>query len=405
MLALLMAGIERSGPTQHDIRGIFNGIVNSARIDNSANVSAFGATGNGFTDDTAAIQRAIDAQYQAGGGVVYFPSGVYVVSQTLVLKYRVSLAGLVPIPAFDAVEDATPPNGVFPTLFLQRSANCPVLKMDQVNGPTAITGQRWQRSVIENLHIFGNSTYQSAETAYGIDIEGVWGIDLRGVQVTKTKGHGIRVKSVNCLRIQNSNIFLTSGSHQNASCLYIDDLADSTIGPGNQLGGSPASVIYVTTGDSANPKSWLFGIHGNLAFNSLAGYGIELKDNPTSDRGINIQGNRFDQNYLGGIRVENTPGTLISGNVCVLNGLNNQQGQAGISLLTAPRTIVSSNVAAEYSGGVGENQDTGIEVGANSDYTAVVGNMTRPNDIAQITVSPTGNDNVRITANPGVADV
>lgn len=36
------------------------------------NVRDFGAVGNGIADDTAAIQRAIDA-----GGVVYFPAGVY----------------------------------------------------------------------------------------------------------------------------------------------------------------------------------------------------------------------------------------------------------------------------------------------------------------------------------------
>jgi hypothetical protein len=44
------------------------------------NVRDFGATGDGVTDDTAAIQRAIDAlppQGLHGAGVVYFPSGFY----------------------------------------------------------------------------------------------------------------------------------------------------------------------------------------------------------------------------------------------------------------------------------------------------------------------------------------
>lgn len=40
-------------------------------------VKAFGATGNGSTDDTAAIQSAVDACNTAGGGVVWFPKGTY----------------------------------------------------------------------------------------------------------------------------------------------------------------------------------------------------------------------------------------------------------------------------------------------------------------------------------------
>ena len=44
-------------------------------------VRDYGATGDGATDDTAAIQAAINACATAGGGVVYFPYGTYVASQ------------------------------------------------------------------------------------------------------------------------------------------------------------------------------------------------------------------------------------------------------------------------------------------------------------------------------------
>jgi hypothetical protein len=46
------------------------------------NVKDKGALGDGVTDDTAAIQAAIDACTAAGGGVVYFPAGVYLVTPT-----------------------------------------------------------------------------------------------------------------------------------------------------------------------------------------------------------------------------------------------------------------------------------------------------------------------------------
>jgi len=43
-------------------------------------VRDFGATGDGKTDDTAAVQRAVDALPRAGGGVLTFPRGTYLVT-------------------------------------------------------------------------------------------------------------------------------------------------------------------------------------------------------------------------------------------------------------------------------------------------------------------------------------
>ena len=42
----------------------------------------YGAAGNGTTDDTAAVQAAINAVSAAGGGVVFFPTGTYLVTPT-----------------------------------------------------------------------------------------------------------------------------------------------------------------------------------------------------------------------------------------------------------------------------------------------------------------------------------
>jgi len=64
------------------------------------NVKDFGAKGDGQTDDTDAIQAAIDAAYKAGGGRVYLPTGEYRVSGgdeasdgALIIKSNVYMAG------------------------------------------------------------------------------------------------------------------------------------------------------------------------------------------------------------------------------------------------------------------------------------------------------------------------
>ena len=67
------------------------------------NVHTLGVAGDGNTDDTAAIQKAIDAHR-----VLYFPSGHYILRDTLTLKRETILIGLHPtLTQFD-LPDGTP---------------------------------------------------------------------------------------------------------------------------------------------------------------------------------------------------------------------------------------------------------------------------------------------------------
>jgi len=49
------------------------------------NVKAYGAVGDGVTDDTAAVQAAISAAYAGVGGTIYFPAGTYLLSTALTI--------------------------------------------------------------------------------------------------------------------------------------------------------------------------------------------------------------------------------------------------------------------------------------------------------------------------------
>jgi len=55
--------------------------------------SAYGAKGDGTTNDAPAIQAAIDAANAAGGGTVYLPAGTYLVKAKLELQSNVTLQG------------------------------------------------------------------------------------------------------------------------------------------------------------------------------------------------------------------------------------------------------------------------------------------------------------------------
>lgn len=55
------------------------------------NVRDYGATGNGSSNDTPAIQRAIDAASNAGGGTVLFPSGTYQSRNTIHMRSDITM--------------------------------------------------------------------------------------------------------------------------------------------------------------------------------------------------------------------------------------------------------------------------------------------------------------------------
>src|SRR5438874_7990663 len=70
-------------------RAIFSSSQPAAES-NVYNVKTFGATGDGKTLDTPAINKTIDAAAAAGGGTVYFPAGNYL-TVSIHLKSNIAL--------------------------------------------------------------------------------------------------------------------------------------------------------------------------------------------------------------------------------------------------------------------------------------------------------------------------
>ncbi len=62
-------------------------------------VTAYGAKKDGSADVSAAVQSAVDAAKNAGGGVVYFPAGVYLLENKIGVPGGVLLAGAVQSPS------------------------------------------------------------------------------------------------------------------------------------------------------------------------------------------------------------------------------------------------------------------------------------------------------------------
>jgi autotransporter-associated beta strand protein len=94
--------------------------------------ATFGATGDGTTDDTAAIQSALNAAGNNGGGIVYLPAGQYHLSNTLRVSGGVELRG-----AYETRHGTWPGNDNVP----KGSILEPYGGQGTTNGPPAIALQ------------------------------------------------------------------------------------------------------------------------------------------------------------------------------------------------------------------------------------------------------------------------
>ena len=61
--------------------------------DIAINIKSFGAIGDGITDDSTAIQNAINYVGSLGGGTVLIPDGIYSITKTLLVKSNMRITG------------------------------------------------------------------------------------------------------------------------------------------------------------------------------------------------------------------------------------------------------------------------------------------------------------------------
>lgn len=116
-------------------------------------VKAYGAVGDGITDDTAAIQNLINS-LPIQGGEVYFPDGKYIISNTITVKHHgVSLRGATSASTY-ADQSAMQP-GVRGISIIQASttnfpASTPMLVFGELG-----TSKMWTGGGVQNMSILG----------------------------------------------------------------------------------------------------------------------------------------------------------------------------------------------------------------------------------------------------------
>jgi pectate lyase-like protein len=138
------------------------------------NVLDFGAKGDGVTDDTTSIQKAIDT---AAGAPVIFPPGTYVVTSTLTRNTSGDSQGLIIIGA-----------GMRRTIFDNRVANGALFSLDGSGTPSTFAYGGY-------LMDFKIMTTTSPATSRGIDFRANWFLTLERLWIEGLSSHAIRLTS------------------------------------------------------------------------------------------------------------------------------------------------------------------------------------------------------------------
>ena len=135
------------------------------------NVMDYGATGDCSVTDNEAIQSALDACETAGGGVVLFPAGTYLIDTTILLPNKVFMHGeggtvfgtsANDIGADDPEDFINQANTV---IKLDDGANCDMLAQKESNGDRSLF-----QSGIDGFVFWGNKDNQGTGPYHGINI-------------------------------------------------------------------------------------------------------------------------------------------------------------------------------------------------------------------------------------------
>jgi parallel beta-helix repeat protein len=343
-------------------------------------VTAYGATGDGVTDDLSAIQSAIDAVEAAGGGEVLFPVGDYYIDGHMVIDSdRVTLRGTGGGSRILADDDA----GKFALKI--SSADVTVKDLTFVGNTTLALTQSIAAAANECISLLSGAvnTEITGCRFTGVDATHGFNVQIRGasgctgpritnnyfdrvVGTTSGYGYGIQLANVVGAIVSHNEMIqtATTGRHH----IYFSDLCTDCIASDNRLVGGTSAMISLYC-DESSPLE-----RCNVTNNVLDGLGsgggsggaIEAVDEILN---CSISGNIIEDVDTYGIKLEGDGGgnDSCSDNTVIGNTIKNCDSH-GIFISGASYTAVIGNKVYESAGdaialaSVGSDSVTGTSV-------------------------------------------
>ena len=398
------------------------------------NVKDWGATGDGVTDDTAAIQAALNA-----GGLVLIPPGSYVVTalsvpaNTWLLGHNPARSILLMGSATDnTVTLAGNDSGVDGLGFAVASGISPstnyFLYTVGVHRPTlhrlklALAGNggvgfiNAQETVMDHIQLTG-STAVTGIYAYGADMLAISRVIAKNVQFTANNPDVVhvsasaRVVMTNCVirdtsaaatMTQGAGAIDVSGGNDIALTNCITSGSTSAAGAGTIDGfgviGGATEVVFTDcvanghSGDGFDLYGASFVTLAGCAAHGNASFGCEIFA-PTTD--VIIDGGDFTGNHSSGITITGVPRVIITGTRISANQ-NHGISILGTTPISTDITVVGNHI---YNNNQSAGSNVGIALQDASNHVIIQGN-----DIFDDQATPTQTYGVT-TANTAVADL
>lgn len=240
----------------------------NARIDAlpcDKSVMDYGAVGDGVTDDTTAVQAAVDA-----GSVVYFPPGVYAMAGHVAVT---NPTRIVAWPRTATISDLRPVDAPEQALFdVTAQFGISGVDFDGLSAPVGELTQRhvavFVRPTVENVDIadchFSNLTRKGAvavagdaslASEYALYLAGATNVKVRDCRMSEISGVGVFARDCENLRIKGNDVAMLS----TGDCLYPIHLHDGNrrvfVNENTVVGGSRASGGAIDVMSAGAPQS------------------------------------------------------------------------------------------------------------------------------------------------------
>lgn len=397
---------------------VINKVKATGVIPNTNHVIAltdYGALGDGQTDDTQALQKALDSINQAGGGVLDIPTGDYMIKTTNATN---EAEATIPWQTNQGVK--VPSNT---TLYFEKGAKFSVIpnaswnycllnltnskNVNILNGE--LVGDRDKHDT-RYTKAFRTATKYQGETGWGILMTGAQNVNIIGNNIHDFWGDGIDLYGDNANPGVNQNIVIKNNtlnhnrrqgiSVENVSGLVFDhNLVENTDGT------APRAGMDIEPANFKDPSMRIahdITITNNTFRNNngsgLMTYGLSthaegFSDGPSRISNLTIKNNTFDGNNTNSFAVE---GTASEG---AWNWQQNMNGQLTV-LGTSNATVENNKFINPNPKGININEangDANAVINANTYRTA--GMFVGFNENAQIHSNYLSGQDIFVTGN------